>query len=57
MIGNNELHLNEATMIQALQYWLDSKMVNTAPTVTGISMPDKYSSTFVVKLETKEPPK
>jgi len=58
MIGNNELHLNEATMKIALQHWLDSVMHN-APTVAGVTMTDSYGSkTFNIKLEeapSKEP--
>lgn len=40
MIGSNSLVLNEATMIEALQYWLTNKVLNKdelAPKVTGIS--------------------
>lgn len=57
MIGNNELRLNEATMMQALQYWLESKMPNGAPTVTGIDKPNQYDAVFIVRLESKESPK
>jgi hypothetical protein len=59
MIGNNELHLNEATMKVALQHWLNSVMVNP-PTVASVGMTDGHSKTFIVKLEeapSKEQPK
>lgn len=36
MKGNNELVLNQATMIEAVQYWLDSRMVQPVPKVTGV---------------------
>lgn len=28
MKGSNELKLNQATMIEAMQYWLDSQLVH-----------------------------
>lgn len=36
MVGKNDLVLNQATMIEAIQYWLDSKMKETAPTVLSV---------------------
>lgn len=52
MKGNNELHLNEATMIEAVQYWLNSRFVNAAPVVHGISGgKDSYSKIFVVSVK------
>lgn len=52
MKGNNELILNEATMIEAVQFWLDSKMVARAPKVTGISAKNEgYNQTFAVSLD------
>jgi hypothetical protein len=36
MIGTNELMLNEATMIEALQQWLDGKIPQGAPLVKSI---------------------
>lgn len=54
MIGNNELHLNEATLIEALQFWLDAKLKVPAPTVTGVKMNDAYGSkTFVVSVSSE----
>jgi hypothetical protein len=37
MIGNNELPVNEATMIAAVQMYLNSITAGHAPKVTGIS--------------------
>ena len=53
MKGNNQLVLNEATMIEAVQFWLDSKMVATAPRVTQVAGPtDKYGgNNFTVSLD------
>ena len=55
MKGNNQLVLNEATMIEAVQFWLDSKMIPTAPKVTQVSGPsDKYSdNSFTVSLDSE----
>jgi hypothetical protein len=36
VIGNNELHLNTATVMEALQMWLDAKMLASAPTVIDV---------------------
>ena len=46
MKGNNELHLNSATMIEAMQQWLDAKMPHAAPTVTDVRVLDR--TTFIV---------
>lgn len=52
MKGSNSLILNEATMIEAVQFWLDSKMVQHAPKVTGVNAKtDVYSKTFTVSLD------
>jgi len=53
MKGNNQLVLNEATMIEAVQFWLDSKMMPTAPKVTQVAGPtDKYGgNNFTVSLD------
>ncbi len=58
MIGMNELRLNEATMIQAVQEWLDRKMPHGAPKVRNVKT-DKsgYDEVFIVTLvqEVAEP--
>lgn len=52
MKGKNDLILNEATIIEAVQFWLDSKMVKNTPTVTSVkSAKDGYSMTFIVSLD------
>lgn len=50
MKGNNELHLNTATMIEAVQMWLDSKMPHGAPTVTMVKPSGRGDAMFVVDL-------
>ena len=52
MIGKNRMLLNKATMIQALQYWLKSKMAS-CPLVTDVDF-DTTQCVFVVDLETVE---
>jgi len=52
MIGSNDLILNEATMIEALQFWLDSEMAQPTPKVTGVKSKESgYGSTFTVSLD------
>lgn len=52
MKGNNELTLNELTMIEAVQMWIDAQMrEGKAPTVTGIKFKEDYNAkTFIVAL-------
>lgn len=50
MKGNNELHLNTATMIEAMQQWLDAKMTHAAPTVTDVRVLEKTDRTFIVSV-------
>ena len=56
MKGNNELRLNEATMIEALQLWLDSKFAKDAPRVTSVEAINSgaYCKEFSIKV-TDEP--
>lgn len=56
MKGNNELRLNEATMIEALQLWLDSKFTKDAPRVTSVEAihSGTYCKEFSIKV-TDEP--
>lgn len=49
MIGNNSLHLNTVTMMQAVQQWLDIQMPAGAPTVTGIKC-NNNEGIFVVQV-------
>lgn len=55
MIGNNKLHLNTETMIEAMQQWIDTKMPNGAPTVTDVRVLDRTERTFVVVLCSTKP--
>lgn len=58
MKGNNELVLNEATIIAAVQMYLDSLMVKPAPKVESVdSESSGYSKSFRVKLTDRESPK
>lgn len=51
MIGNNELHLNKATMLEALNFWLKSKFhIEKAPTVVGVREATT-SNIFIVKVK------
>ena len=51
MIGNNEFILNEATMMEAVQLWLNDQF-KVPPTVTSIeqSKTGSYSKEFTVKV-------
>lgn len=52
MIGNNSLILNEATMIEALEYWLVNKVLNKdepSPRITAVSA-DNFQQ-FKVSIE------
>jgi hypothetical protein len=55
MTGNNELILNEATMKEAVQFWLNSQMVNP-PKVTNVKAAkgDSYSPAFSISLDSDE---
>lgn len=58
--GSNTLHLNEATMIEAMQEWLDAR---TIPTHRGDAVVaavkyegGSYDGRFVITLKEKETP-
>lgn len=51
MVGKNELCLNEATMMQAVQYWLNAQFVNAAPVVKGVQADREGHCDFIVELE------
>lgn len=55
MKGNNELRLNEATMIEALQLWLDAQFKGPAPRVVSIEEhnSDTYCKEFKVCVDDK----
>lgn len=52
MQGRNTLILNTATMIEAVQLWLDSRMQAPVPTVTAVEADEANygSNTFKVGL-------
>lgn len=52
MQGNNTLTLNAATMIEAVQLWLDTRMTEPVPTVTSVEADTKGygGNTFKVEL-------
>ena len=60
MIGDNELRLNQATMVQAVQEWLDKRMPDVKPKVISISLTSDSKSSygssvsFQVKLSNEE---
>ncbi len=54
MTGNNELRLNHATMIEAVQFWLNSQM-RAGVKVIGVSETTGTTSTFIVRVTEPEP--
>lgn len=52
MKGSNILELNEATMIEIVQFWLNAQVICLAPNVTGVKASgDSFSKTFKIILE------
>lgn len=59
MKGTNLLNLNEATMIEAVQFWLNAQMKDgKAPIVTSVSFSREHGSStrFDVRVEEAEKP-
>jgi hypothetical protein len=55
MIGHNSFRLNEATMIEAVQEWLDKRMPGEKQRVVAIEVEHSSScKTFEINLETKK---
>ncbi len=55
MKGNNELNLNEATMIEVVQYWLNAQMhAGKAPEVYRVQ-PDRSGSFNCFIIYVREP--
>lgn len=56
MIGNNELRFNEATMVAAMQFWLNDQF-KVPPTVTSVKQGDTsaYAKEFIVTIESVTP--
>lgn len=58
MQGNNEFRLNEATVMEAIQFWLNSAMLTEEKRVqvTAVKQQDDgYSKVFVVNVEPLKP--
>jgi hypothetical protein len=54
MQGSNEFRLNEATMMEALQFWMNRSMLTEEKHVKVTSVKqqdDGYSKVFVVNVE------
>lgn len=51
MKGSNKLTLNQDTMVEALQLWLDSKMVQQAPVVTQVKSDNNRDGTFEIYID------
>lgn len=51
MIGNNKMILNQPTMQEAIQYWLDSKFVKPTSRVSFVT---KDGDEFRISLTTAE---
>lgn len=57
MIGNNELHLNQSTMVEAMQQYLDGQFATgKSPKVLSVSKDGNsaYGDSYVVKTEVVE---
>jgi hypothetical protein len=54
MIGRNTLIVNTATVMQAMQEWLDKRSVGLDVQVTNVAVEDKSHGTFAVSLLEKE---
>ncbi len=57
MKGTNTLTLNEATMIEIIQYWLTNKALNPnepSPKVSGVKGNSSYEGGFTVTLMTED---
>ena len=52
MKGNNVLELNEATLVIALQFWLESQFRDgLAPQVVAVNYDNRYPGTGIFKVE------
>lgn len=55
MKGDNEFHFNEATMIEALNEYLRTRIVGETINVTSVECnSNAYARTFIVKIESPE---
>ena len=52
MKGHNSLELNEATMIEAIQYWLNAQFRDgKAPVVKGVKSQNGMIPSFTISVE------
>jgi hypothetical protein len=56
MIGNNTLELNQATMVMAIQYWLESVMMpkHVPKVISVVATTSGYDKMFEVRVESTE---
>lgn len=52
MLGNNEMTLNKATMIKALQFWMDSELWAKPDMARVVDIAPDPIDGFRIKLET-----
>jgi hypothetical protein len=56
MIGNNQLNLNAATVMQALQEWINKRMGEHAPRIVSINFSKNgFDETYCVGVESPMP--
>ena len=57
MKGRNELHINQSTMIEAMQVWVNKAFASLQPVVTSVKKDDKkslgVSECFIIELDDK----
>lgn len=51
MLGSNEFIFNEATIIVAMQEYIDKRITVDTPKVTSVSIHDRTNNLFSIKLE------
>jgi hypothetical protein len=56
MRGSNKLELNTATMVEALQFWLDAQFApGKSPKVTHVAMVNRGLNQFDVSVTERKP--
>lgn len=58
MIGNNEMSLNAATIMAAIQHYFDTVLFaeGKSPKVTDVNMTSSVGKTFIIRIENATPP-
>jgi hypothetical protein len=51
MKGINEFYLNEATMVDIVQYWIDKKIPADTPNVTKVKFNNTVNSFIITLVE------